>query len=137
MMTKQPIVLFVCVRNAGRSQMAEALFNRLAAGRAVARSAGSDPADETHPVVREALAEIDIDISANRPKGLKPGVTEGVDVVVTMGCGEACPVIPGARVVDWDLPDPADEPLLVVRTIRDQIERQVGDLLADTGVTRL
>ena len=134
MMTKQPIVLFVCVRNAGRSQMAEALFNRLAAGRAVARSAGSDPADETHPVVREALAEIDIDISANKPKGLKPGVTEGVDVVVTMGCGDACPVIPGARVIDWDLPDPADEPLLVVRTIRDQIERQVGDLLADIGV---
>jgi protein-tyrosine-phosphatase len=137
MMTNKPVVLFVCVRNAGRSQMAEAIFNRRAEGRALARSAGSDPADETHPVVREALAEINIDISANKPKSLEPAVIEGVDVVVTMGCGDACPVIPGARVIDWELPDPADEPLLVVRTIRDQIERQVGDLLSELGATQV
>lgn len=116
--------------------MAEAIFNRLAAGRALARSAGSRPADAVHPVVIEALAEIGLDVAAVRPKELSPDVTEGIDVLVTMGCGDECPVIPGARVIDWELPDPAHEPLLVVRTIRDQIERQVGDLLGELRVTR-
>lgn len=135
-MSGQPVVLFVCTQNAGRSQMAEAIFNRLAAGRALARSAGSRPADAVHPVVIEALAEIGLDVAAVRPKELSPGVTEGIDVLVTMGCGDECPVIPGTRVIDWELPDPAHEPLLVVRTIRDQIERQVGDLLGELRVTR-
>lgn len=116
-----PVVLFVCVQNAGRSQMAEAIFNDRAAGRAVARSAGSRPAEAAHPVVVEALSEIGLDVGGVRPKGLGAEVTEGVDVLVTMGCGDECPVIGGARVVDWDLPDPADQPIEVARRIRDEV----------------
>jgi len=136
-MPKTPVALFVCVQNAGRSQMAEALFNRAAAGRALARSAGTRPAMDMHPVVREALAEIGIDASSATPKALGPDVTDGVAVVVTMGCGDQCPVIPAARVIDWELDDPAGEPIEVVREIRDDIARRtealVHDLLDDTG----
>jgi arsenate reductase len=122
-------VLFVCIQNAGRSQIAEALFNQAAAGRAVARSAGSRPAGHVHPEVVTALGEIGIDVREVKPKGLTPDVTDGVDVVVTMGCGDECPVIPGARVIDWELPDPAGKPLEEVRAIRDEIGRRVRDLM--------
>lgn len=129
--TGLPIVLFVCVRNAGRSLIAEALFNHKAAGRALARSAGSAPADSVHAVVAEALAEIDIHIAAAKPKGLGPDVLDGVDVVVGMGCGDECPHVPGAQRVDWDVPDPADLPLNEVRGIRKEIGRLVDLLYAD------
>lgn len=135
-MTKREVVLFVCVRNAGRSQIAEALFNRRASGRAEARSAGSAPAGEVHPVVVEALAEIGIDLGGAAPKGLSPEVTDGVTTLVTMGCGDACPVIPGAEVVDWELRDPADRPLAEVREIRHEIETLVDDLADRLGIAR-
>lgn len=124
-------VLFVCIRNAGRSQMAEALFERAVGGRAEARSAGSDPADAVHPEVADSMKELGIDISGKRPKALTADVTDGVDVVVTMGCGDTCPVIPGARVIDWDLPDPAGRPADEVRAIRDDIARRVEKLVAE------
>lgn len=125
------VVLFVCVQNAGRSQMAEALLDRASDGRIVARSAGSRPAERVHPEVAEALGELGVDVSNVRPKGLTPGVTEGVDVVVTMGCGDDCPVIPGARVLEWDLPDPHGRPIDEVRAIRDEIARRVEALAAE------
>jgi protein-tyrosine-phosphatase len=124
-------VLFVCVRNAGRSQIAEAIFNRKAGGRAVARSAGSEPADALHPETIATLSEIGIDARGARTRGLTPALLDGVDVVVTMGCGDACPVIPGARVIDWDLPDPAGKPPETVRAIRDEIARRIDVLLAE------
>jgi arsenate reductase (thioredoxin) len=131
--TAKPVVLFVCIKNAGRSQMAEALFNKAAAGRALARSAGSRPADAVHPEVAEAMAEIGIDIAAARPKGLESGVLEGVDVVVGMGCGDECPFIPGAKRIEWDVPDPAGLSLNEVRGIRKEIDRLVGHLLAEVA----
>ena len=121
-------VLFVCVRNAGRSQMAEALFERAADGRHAARSAGSSPAAHVHPEVVTALAEIGIDVSANIPRRLERADAEWADVVVTMGCGDACPVVPGVRYVDWELDDPAGRPLDEVRAIRDEIDRRVTAL---------
>jgi arsenate reductase len=130
---RKPVVLFVCVRNAGRSQMAEALFNRAAEGRALARSAGSQPAEAVHPEVAEAMAEIGIDITAARPKGLEPDVLDGVDVVVGMGCGDECPFIPGTTRVDWDVPDPAGLSLNEVRGIRKEVNRLVGHLLAEVA----
>ena len=131
---KTPVVLFVCVRNAGRSQMAEG-FLRRAAGRGIeARSAGSDPANGLHPEVVDVMREIGIDIADATPKALTPDVTDGVDVVVTMGCGDACPVIPGARVLDWNIPDPAGEPMPQVRIIRDEIARRVNILSQALGV---
>ncbi len=129
----KPIVLFVCIKNAGRSQMAEALFNRAAEGRALARSAGSQPAEAVHPEVAEAMAEIGMDIAAARPKGLGPDVLGGVDVVVGMGCGDECPIVPGARRVDWDVPDPAGLSLNEVRGIRKEISRLTGHLLAEVA----
>ena len=126
-----PIVVFVCVQNAGRSQMAEALFNRAAEGRALARSAGSRPADAVHPVVVEAMAEDGIDLSAARPKGLSPDVLDGVDWVVGMGCGDECPLVPGAKRIDWDVSDPSGLSLNEVRGIRKDIERLVGLLIAE------
>lgn len=131
MTTDRRIVLFVCVRNAGRSQMAQAIFNRAADGYALARSAGSDPAPAVHPEVAQALAEIGIDISAAKPQGLTPEVTDGVDILITMGCGDRCPSIPGALKVDWDLSDPAGRPISEVRAIRDEIVKRVEDLLND------
>ncbi len=123
-----PIVLFVCVQNAGRSQMAEALFNQLAEGRALARSAGSRPADAVHPVVAESMAEIGLDIAGAKPKGLTPDVVEGVTHIVGMGCGDECPHVPGTRRYDWDIPDPSGLPAYQVRGIRKEIKRQI-DLL--------
>lgn len=111
--------------------MAEHLFNRAAGRRAVARSAGTRPASTVHAKVADALAEVGIDVSFARPKAIGPDVTDGVDVVVTMGCGDECPVIPGARVVDWDLPDPAGLPAEDVRRIRDTIGQHVEGLLAE------
>jgi arsenate reductase len=125
---KIPEVLFVCVQNAGRSQMAAALLQRYANGRVRVRSAGSEPADAVHPVVIEALAEVGIDISAEVPKGLTNDAVREADAVVTMGCGDACPVYPGKRYLDWELEDPAGKSLEDVRRIRDEIDRRVRAL---------
>jgi arsenate reductase (thioredoxin) len=135
-MTEQrtkPIIVFVCVKNAGRSQMAEAIFNRMAEGRAIGRSAGSDPAEAVHPEVAEAMSEVGMDISAAKPKGLTPDVLTGATHVVGMGCGDACPHIPGARRYDWDVADPAGISLNEVRGIRKDISRLVEILLAEIG----
>ena len=105
-----PTVLFVCVHNAGRSQMAAALLERRAGGRVLVRSAGSEPADAVNPAVLQAMAEVGIDLRAERPKLLTDGAVREADVVVTMGCGDACPFQPGKRYEDWDLPDPAGRP---------------------------
>ena len=121
-------VLFVCVRNAGRSQMAEALFARQADGRHEARSAGSDPAESVHAEVVEVMRELDVELSERVPRRLERADAEWADVVVTMGCGDACPVIPGKRYVDWELDDPAGRPLDAVRRTRDEIDRRVRAL---------
>ena len=124
-------VLFVCVQNAGRSQMAEALFRLAAEGRHEARSAGSDPAPHVHPEVVEAMREQGIDLEGRVPRKLEREDAEWADVVVTMGCGDACPVIPGKRYEDWELPDPAGRPLANVRVTRDEIEDRVRELAAE------
>jgi arsenate reductase len=126
-----PQVLFLCVHNAGRSQMAAAIMTRRAGGRVVVHSAGSDPAEVLNPAVVASLSEWDIDISVERPKKLTDAMARGVDVIVTMGCGDACPVYPGKRYVDWELPDPAGRPVEEVRSIRDDIARRVDALLAE------
>ncbi|AZM47167.1 phosphotyrosine protein phosphatase [Streptomyces sp. WAC 06738] len=126
-----PTVLFVCVHNAGRSQMAAAYLTHLTAHRIAARSAGSAPAATVNPAVVAAMAEAGIDLSAATPKRLTPEAVESADVVVTMGCGDACPVLPGTRYVDWRLPDPAGEDVAGVRPIRDEIEKRVRALIAD------
>jgi arsenate reductase len=123
-----PTVLFVCVHNAGRSQMAAALLARRSEGRIDVRSAGSEPADRIHPGVLEAMAEIGIDLSRERPKLLSDDVVRSVDVVVRMGCGDACPVYPGTRYLDWELRDPAGLSIEEVRSIRDEIDARVRDL---------
>ena len=129
-MTKElPEVLFVCVHNAGRSQMAAALLHERAAGRVRVRSAGSTPAKELNPRVVEAMREIGIDISRELPKPLTDESVRAADVVVTMGCGDACPIYPGKRYEDWELEDPAGKDLATVRGIRDEIEVQVERLL--------
>ena len=124
-------VLFVCLHNAGRSQMSEALFSRAADGRHEARSAGTEPANRVHPEVVEAMGEIGIDLSGRTPRRLERADAEWADVVVTMGCGDACPYIPGKRYVDWELDDPAGRPIEEVRATRDEIERRVTELLAE------
>jgi protein-tyrosine-phosphatase len=129
-MSDAPVVLFVCVHNAGRSQMAAALLDRLAAGRVDVRSAGSAPADEIDPAVRTAMQERGIDLGAAVPKQLTAKVVEMADVVVTMGCGDACPIFPGKRYLDWSLPDPSGKSIAEVRPIRDEIDRRVAALLA-------
>jgi arsenate reductase (thioredoxin) len=123
-------VLFVCVHNAGRSQMAAALMERHAGGRVRVRSAGSEPADEVSPVVREALREIGVELGGTRPRPLEDGAVRAADAVVTMGCGDACPVYPGKLYEDWELEDPAGKDLATVRRIRDEIDERVRDLLA-------
>ena len=128
-MSDVPIVLFVCVHNAGRSQMAAALLERHAEGRVHVRSAGSAPSEALNPAAVEAMREVGIDISAERPKGLTDEAVREADVVVTMGCGDACPVFPGKRYLDWELPDPAGRPVEEVCAIRDEIDRRVGGLL--------
>ncbi|HEX6444537.1 MAG TPA: arsenate reductase ArsC [Streptosporangiales bacterium] len=129
-------VLFVCVHNAGRSQMAAALLDHHAAGRVSVRSAGSAPADEINPAVVEAMAEIGLDLSKEFPKPLTAEAVHAADVVITMGCGDACPVHPGKRYLDWDLPDPAGQPLEAVRAVRDRIAALVQGLLAELAPAR-
>jgi arsenate reductase (thioredoxin) len=124
-------VLFVCLHNAGRSQMSQALFERAAAGRHAALSAGSTPAEHVHPEVIEIMRELDIDLSERRPRLLTRELAEQADVLVTMGCGDACPSIPGKRYIDWDLPDPKGRPLAAVRATRDEIAGRIGALLAE------
>jgi protein-tyrosine-phosphatase len=126
-----PEVLFVCVHNAGRSQMAAALLRRAAGDRIVVRSARSAPADEVNPAVRAALAEIGVELDDARPTPLQDTALRAADVVVTMGCGDACPVVPGKRYEDWELDDPAGKTVQQVRPIRDEIERRVRVLAAE------
>ena len=124
-------VLFVCLHNAGRSQISEALFRRAAAGKHEARSAGTEPAERVHAQVVEAMNELGIDISDRIPQRLERADAEWAEVVVTMGCGDQCPYIPGKRYVDWDLADPAGCPLEEVRALRDEIDARVASLLAE------
>jgi arsenate reductase len=121
-------VLFVCLHNAGRSQMSAALFERAAAGRHSAESAGTTPAEHVHPEVVEAMNELGIDLSAKTPQKLTTELAQQADVVVTMGCGDACPYVPGKRYIDWNLPDPKGRPIADVRRLRDDIERRVVEL---------
>jgi arsenate reductase (thioredoxin) len=125
--------LFVCLHNAGRSQMSAALFERAANGRHRALSAGSeaDPAGHVHPEVIEVMRELGIDVSDRRPQRLTTELAQQADVVVTMGCGDACPFIPGKRYVDWDLPDPKGRPVEEVRATRDEIARRVQELVEE------
>ena len=131
MSAERPEVLFVCVHNAGRSQMAAGLLDHLAKGRVTVRSAGSEPADEINPVAIEAMAELGIDITHELPKPLTGEAVEAADVVVTMGCGDACLFYPGKRYEDWELEDPAGRDLETVRRIRDQIAGRVRALIAE------
>ncbi len=124
-------VLFVCLHNAGRSQMSQALFNRAAEDRHHARSAGSTPADQVHPEVLAAMDELGIDLRGETPKLVTNELAQWADLVVTMGCGDACPYIPGTRYVDWDLPDPKGQNLHAVRATRDTIEARVTALVAE------
>jgi arsenate reductase len=124
-------VLFVCVQNAGRSQMAEALFTRAAAGRHAAQSSGSAPAAEVHPEVVEAMGELGVELQGRVPRKLEREQAEWADLVVTMGCGDACPYIPGKRYVDWELTDPHGQGLDQVRAIRDEIDGRVQELVAE------
>jgi arsenate reductase len=121
-------VLFVCLHNAGRSQISQALFERAAGGRHTALSAGTAPAERVHPEVVEAMRELDIDLSEREPRPLTRELAERADVVVTMGCGDRCPYIPGKRYVDWELPDPSGRPIAEVRATRDEIARRVEAL---------
>jgi len=129
-----PSVLFVCVHNAGRSQMAAAFLSHLAAGRVQVFSAGSAPADTINPAVVEAMREVGIDLSAESPKVLTSEAVQASDVVITMGCGDACPVFPGKRYLEWTLDDPAGKGAEAVRPVRDEIEQRVRGLLTELGV---
>ena len=126
-------VLFVCLHNAGRSQMSRALFERAAAGRHTADSAGTTPGEHVHPEVVEVMRELDIDLADRRPQKLTSELAESADVVVTMGCGDECPYIPGKRYIDWDLPDPKGQPVDVVRATRDDIDARVRALVEELG----
>jgi arsenate reductase (thioredoxin) len=126
-----PEVLFVCVHNAGRSQMAAALLDHLAGGRVTVRSAGSEPADRINPRVVAAMEEIGLDVSREHPKPLTGDAVEAADVVITMGCGDACPIYPGKRYEDWELDDPAQADLDGVRRIRDEIAERVRRLVGE------
>jgi arsenate reductase (thioredoxin) len=128
-----PEVLFVCVHNAGRSQIAAALLDQLSEGRVHVRTAGSEPADRINPVVLEAMAEVGVDLSKGFPKPLTDEVVRAADVVITMGCGDACPIYPGKRYEDWELEDPAGKDLTTVREIRDEISERVRALLAEVA----
>lgn len=123
-----PEVLFVCVHNAGRSQMAAALLERHGRGRITVRSAGSEPASQINPVVVQAMSELGIDITRQVPKPLTGAAVRAADVVITMGCGDACPIFPGKQYLDWELDDPAGKRLEEVRVIRDEIDRRVREL---------
>ncbi|MFI7407237.1 arsenate reductase ArsC [Streptomyces sp. NPDC049627] len=130
----RPSVLFVCVHNAGRSQMGAAFLTHLGGDRVEVRSAGSAPADAVNPAVVKAMAEAGIDISAATPKVLTTEAVQSSDVVITMGCGDACPVFPGKRYLDWQLDDPAGQGVEAVRPIRDDIEQRVRALLTELGI---
>ncbi|MDH6579817.1 arsenate reductase ArsC [Kitasatospora sp. MAP5-34] len=130
-----PSVLFVCVHNAGRSQMAAAFLTRLGGGHVEVRSAGSAPAETVNPAAVEAMREVGIDISAETPKVLTVEAVQSSDVVITMGCGDACPYFPGKQYLDWKLEDPAGQGVDAVRPIRDRIETRIRGLLADLGIT--
>ncbi|MCE6995477.1 arsenate reductase ArsC [Saccharothrix sp. S26] len=130
-MNRKPEVLFVCIHNAGRSQMAAALLQHHGLGRVEVRSAGSAPADQVNPTATQALAEWGLDITAEVPKKLTTEAVEASDVVITMGCGDTCPVFPGKRYLDWELQDPAGQGVESVRQIRDDIDRRVRGLLAE------
>jgi arsenate reductase (thioredoxin) len=132
-MSEVPTVLFVCVHNAGRSQMAAALLDHHAAGRVRVLSAGTEPADRINPAVVEAMAEVGLDVSREFPKRLASADVELSDVVVTMGCGDTCPYFPGTRYEDWPLDDPAGRPFDEVRVIRDEIDARVRRLLTELG----
>jgi arsenate reductase (thioredoxin) len=121
--------LFVCLHNAGRSQMSQSLFERAAGGRHTALSAGTTPGDSVHPEVVEVMSELGIDLAGRKPRKLTLELAEEADVVVTMGCGDECPYIPGKRYIDWDLPDPKGRPVEEVRTLRDDIAQRVDELL--------
>jgi arsenate reductase len=124
-------VLFVCLHNAGRSQMSQALFGRTAAGRHTAISAGTTPAKRVHPEVVEVMRELDFDLSDHRPQLLTPELAEQADLIVTMGCGDECPYLPGKRYLDWDLPDPKGRPIAEVRATRDEIATRVQALTTE------
>jgi arsenate reductase len=130
----KPVVLFLCTHNAGRSQMAMGFFERLAGGDALAWSGGSEPGNELNPAAVDAMREVGIDISEEFPKPWTDEVVRAADVVVTMGCGDACPVFPGKRYEDWTIDDPAGQDLVEVRPIRDEIEQRVRRLLGEIGV---
>ncbi|MFD8465786.1 arsenate reductase ArsC [Streptomyces cyaneofuscatus] len=132
--SKPPSVLFVCVHNAGRSQMAAAFLTHLSEGRVEVRSAGSAPADAVNPAAVQAMAEAGIDLSAETPKVLTVEAVRASDVVITMGCGDTCPALPGKRYLDWKLDDPAGQGVEAVRPIRDKIEGRVRGLLAELGI---
>ena len=129
-----PSALFVCVHNAGRSQMAAGFLRALSGGAVEVRSTGSMPADRINPVAVEAMAEVGVDITAEQPKVLTTDAVQASDVVITMGCGDACPIFPGKRYEDWQLDDPAGQGIEAVRPIRDEIERRIRDLLASLDV---
>ena len=133
-MTPVPEVLFVCVHNVGRSQMAAALLDQRANGRVQVRSAGSEPADRINPAVIEAMRELGLDLTTEFPKPLTADAVRAADVVITMGCGDACPIFPGKRYLDWQLDDPAGKPLDEVRRIRDEIGARVDALVAELVV---
>jgi len=128
-MTDKPSVLFVCVHNAGRSQMAQGWLRQLAGDRVDVLSAGSEPADRINPAAVEAMAEVGIDLTGEQPKVLTVDAVQHCDVVITMGCGDTCPVFPGKRYEDWDLTDPAGQDLAVVREVRDDIKARVETLV--------
>ncbi len=130
-MTDTPEVLFVCIHNAGRSQMAAALLDHEAAGRVRVSSAGSQPASQLNPAVVQAMTEIGLDITRRFPRRLTTSHVQAADIVITMGCGDSCPVYPGKRYLDWDLPDPAGLDLPAIRPIRDEIRRRVTALIAE------
>jgi arsenate reductase (thioredoxin) len=132
-----PTVLFLCVHNAGRSQMAAGWTRHLGGSRVRVLSGGSDPAERINPMAVEAMAEVGVDITANLPQRWSDATLEAADVIVTMGCGDTCPVLPGKRYVDWELTDPAGKPLEEVRPIRDDIRDRVENLLRELGVDRL
>ena len=134
MPAERPAVLFMCVHNAGRSQMALGWFNHLAGDRAIAWSGGSEPGTEINPSAVAAMAEVGIDITGEHPKPWTEEIVKAADVVVTMGCGDACPLYPGKRYEDWELDDPAGQGVEAVRPIRDEIEGRVRDLLDRLGV---
>jgi arsenate reductase len=130
-MSRRPEVLFVCVHNAGRSQMAAALLEHRSQGRVLVRSAGSAPASFVNPAVVQAMDELGIDLTQAFPKPLTTEAVQASDVVITMGCGDACPVFPGKRYLDWQLEDPAGQPVEAVRRIRDEIDHRVQGLVAE------